>query len=242
MGFGSFIKSGFNFVKNTAGDVINVGEDIVTKSKEVVQDIASGNISVSTFTKIIDIINAPTFFVTGNVLNLIDETTGIGIDIDLTNGITDEIENLLIAVGIKEDELNNLKQSNPDKTKDYGDILERTKKFEKLKDQREAFALAKKVLEDVFDLIEAFLKGEKKITSLKDLANFIGLLVDLLRAIINAFVQSIPILNNLIVTIIETFEVVLEFVLKNKSIIEMIIIALPLIPFVLLINKLISDF
>jgi hypothetical protein len=104
----------------------------------------------------------------------------------------------------------------------------------------EILGRVKVVLEEIFSEIEKVIKGDKKINSLKDLADFIDLLVDLLRAIINAFIQGLPLAIKFWQYVVDVITNILDIILNNKNIIEIVVLVVPALPLLYLLYQTIS--
>lgn len=180
--------------------------------------------------------------ITSPFINLADNIfEEFGIPIDIADGFNDELAATLRAAGVPEETIAALKLE-AQKLK----IIQQETDVALPIDRRgelESTNIIDGVLEivsEVFEKIEEFINGERDILNFKDLAEFMNLLVELLRAIINAFLKGLPISTQFIEFIVDTITEFLKIIIENKKTIEVILLFTPVLPFAYLLYKLVN--
>lgn len=93
----------------------------------------------------------------------------------------------------------------------------------------------KESLNTVFKSVESFITGEKKITSLKDVVDFIKLIVDMLNEVIKSFISLVPYVNQIVEYLIDFVTKLLSSFNASPETIEIVVLLTPIIPFLYLL-------
>jgi hypothetical protein len=97
--------------------------------------------------------------------------------------------------------------------------------------------IIKNALDKVFNELDLFINGDKPIEGIGDVADFLNLLVDTLRAIIKAVIDGIPIANVLIELVVDAITLIVQALNDNQNIIELSILSLPVFPLIYIVYQ-----
>lgn len=104
-----------------------------------------------------------------------------------------------------------------------------------VKNVRESIEKVNMVLEDIF-------AGNIKISKFRDIIDFVEILIDLLRNLLNAIFNGSNTVIFFATYVLDIIKNLLDIVIQNKHIIEMIVLIIPALPFLYMLHQIFTSF